>query len=122
MERTTWQHLPQRARQALIDLACQYRTEGAELFVFGSFARSEAQPTSDLDLGVEWQGERRVDIFRRLYWDIQALPTIRPVDLVDFTLVDQAFTQNVGANKIYLADLESSKVGTISDEKAVAQN
>jgi predicted nucleotidyltransferase len=28
-------------------------------FVFDSFARSEAHPTSDLDIGVEWQEERQ---------------------------------------------------------------
>jgi predicted nucleotidyltransferase len=109
-------------RQALIDLACKYRAEGAELFVFGSFARSKAQPTSDLDVGVEWQGEHRADVFRRLYWDIQALPTIRPVDLVDFALVAQTFAQNVSVDKIYLAELESTKVATINNEKAVAQS
>jgi len=75
----------------LIDLARQYRAKGAELFVFGSFARSEAQPTSDLDIGVEWQEKRQAGVFRQLDRDIQALPTIRPVDLVDFALVDQVF-------------------------------
>jgi predicted nucleotidyltransferase len=122
MKRTTWQYLPQRVRQALIDLARQYQAEGAKLFVFGSFARSEAHPTSDLDIGVEWQEERQAEVFRQLYRDIQALPTIRPVDLVDFALVDQIFAQNVGADKIYLAELESTKVGTTNDEKAVAQS
>jgi predicted nucleotidyltransferase len=122
MERTTWQYLPQRVRQALIDLARQYQPQGAELFVFGSFARSKAHPTSDLDIGVEWHEERRTDVFRQLYRDIQALPTIRPIDLVDFALVDHVFAQNVGADKIYLAELKSTNAGIISNEKAVAQS
>ena len=106
----------------MIDLARQYRVEGAELFIFGSFARSEAQPTSDLDIGVEWQEERPADVFRQLDRGIQALPTTRPVDLVDFALVDHVFAQNVGVDKIYLAELKSTKVGIINDEKAVARS
>ena len=46
--------LPGRLLRDLQKLACKYRNDGAKLFIFGSFAQGNAQPTSDLDLGVAY--------------------------------------------------------------------
>jgi len=83
--------LPRRLLQALQELAWEYRRDGLELFIFGSFARGDQHPTSDLDIGVEWRGERNPETFLHLYRDVQALPTIRQIDLVDFAQVDTDF-------------------------------
>ena len=83
--------LPRRLLQALQELAWEYRRDGLELFIFGSFARGDQRPTSDLDIGVEWRGERNPETFLHLYRDVQALPTIRQIDLVDLAQVDPAF-------------------------------
>jgi len=95
--------LPARLLRGLQELARKYQDEGLSLFVFGSFARGDQRPTSDLDLGVEWRGKRSPETFLRLYWDVQELPTIRKIDLVDFEQTDPDFRRMATSDKIYLS-------------------
>ncbi|MFQ6099708.1 MAG: nucleotidyltransferase domain-containing protein [Anaerolineae bacterium] len=88
----------------MLELARKYQDDGLTLLVFGSFARGDQRPTSDLDLGVEWHGKRRPEIFLRLYWDVQELPTIRKIELVDFEQTDSDFRRVAGLDKIYLVE------------------
>lgn len=96
--------LPPKLQRSLQELAGRYRQAGAELFIFGSFARGDARPTSDLDLGVEWLGERSANVLARLYDDVDTLPTIRKIEVVDFTQVDTRFREVAEREKIYLAE------------------
>lgn len=96
--------LPARLLRGLQELAQKYQDHGLNLFVFGSFARGDQYPTSDLDLGVEWHRKRSSEIFRRLYWDVQDLPTIRKIDLVDFEQTDSDFRRVATSDKIYLSE------------------
>ena len=98
--------LPPRLLRSLQKLARTYREEGLELFMFGSFARGDQRPTSDLELGVEWVGKRNSKVFTRLYWEVQDLPTIRKIELVDFSQVDPEFKRVATADKITLATLK----------------
>lgn len=66
-------------------MAEKYRAFGIEVFVFGSFAWGDHRPNSDLDLGVEWQNGRSADLWRGLLRDVDDLPTVRKIDLVDFS-------------------------------------
>ena len=95
-------NLSPRLLGALRDLAQAYRPQGVELFVFGSFARGDARKTSDLDLGVQWHGERSERTFARLYQAVQALPTIRKIDLVDFSQVSPDFRSLAEKDKLPL--------------------
>jgi len=107
--------LPRRLLQALRELAWEYRRDGLELFIFGSFARGDQRPTSDLDIGVEWRGERNPETFLHLYRDVQALPTIRQIDLVDLAQVDPDFRRMATAvstsksARIYLREASAMK-------------
>lgn len=98
--------LPARLLRELQGLARKYRKDGLLLFVFGSFARGDQRQTSDLDLGVEWHGQHDPRAFLRLYWDVQELPTIRKIDLVDFERTDTDFKRVATADKIYLSEVE----------------
>jgi predicted nucleotidyltransferase len=98
--------LPPRLLQNLQKLAEKYKADGLDIFIFGSFARGDQRPTSDLDVGVEWRKERNPQTFLRLYWEMQALPTIRKIELVDFSQTDPNFRRIAGANKIYLSEKE----------------
>lgn len=110
MEQDVWQQntgagislLPPRLVRRLRELSRKYRAEGLSLFIFGSFAQSRQRPTSDLDLGVEWREEPRPEVFLRLYWDVQELPTVRRMDLVDFSQTSSEFSRVAGENRIYL--------------------
>lgn len=94
--------LPARLLRELQKLARKYHEDGISLFIFGSFARGDQRPTSDLDLGVEWHREYREEAFLRLYWEVQDLPTIRKIDLVDFEQTEADFRQIATADKVYL--------------------
>ena len=111
----TYIPLPLRLHQSLRDLAQKYEAAGVDLFIFGSFARGDQRPTSDLDLGVEWRTKRDDQTFLRLYWEVQDLPTIRRIDLVDFSQTGPNFRQIAGLDKIYLSERHAS-----SDEKTIA--
>lgn len=95
--------LPPRLLEALQRLAQAYRPAGVELFIFGSFARGDARRTSDLDLGVQWRGARSERTLARLYDEVQELPTIRKIDLVDFSQTSSSFRRLAERDKLPLA-------------------
>ncbi|RME51256.1 MAG: nucleotidyltransferase domain-containing protein [Caldilineae bacterium] len=99
-------YLSSKVLQELYRLARKYHQEGVVLFIFGSFARGDQRPNSDLDLGVEWHGEPRPEVFLRLYWEVQDLPTIRPIDVVDFAQVAPSFEEATSNDRIYLLERE----------------
>jgi len=63
-------------------------------------------------LGLEWQAERKPEVFLRLYWEMQELPTIRPIELVDFAQTDPDFRRMAMSDKIYLFKPEEEEVTT----------
>lgn len=85
--------LPKPVIQAAQELAQSARQSGLRLFVFGSFARGDARPQSDLDLGVEVvvTHEKTEACLLRLRDELDRWPSIRPVDLVDFRGVSPEF-------------------------------
>ena len=98
------QRLPARLIKALYKLAEKYEARGVNLFIFGSFARSKDRSTSDLDIGISWQKKRMPRVFTELYRDVQALPTIRKIDLVDMAQVDEAFKREAMKESIFLSN------------------
>ncbi|HLR76311.1 MAG TPA: nucleotidyltransferase domain-containing protein [Balneolaceae bacterium] len=94
--------LPARLVDKLYRLAEKYAQKGVKLFVFGSFANGTNRSTSDLDIGVLWQSERSAQTFRELYDEVQQLPTIRKIDLVDMDLAGQRFREKVLGQEILI--------------------
>jgi hypothetical protein len=101
-----------RVRERLRDLAVGYALRGVHVFLFGSVARTwpEAHIGADLDLGYEIQlSQVDQDVLRReLERDIETLPSIRPVELVDFSRVTEAFRAQAIKHTIELAHEPSS--------------
>jgi predicted nucleotidyltransferase len=85
-----FEDLPQPVRASLHGLARDAEAAGGKFFVFGSFARGQARATSDLDLGFY---ALRTDMSLKdiLTEKISTLPTIRPIELVDFDQLEPAF-------------------------------
>ena len=90
-ESMTLEDLPSPVLEGLRRLAADASARGIRLFLFGSFARGDARPNSDLDLGYEMQGGIQPANRIWLLDAVDALPTIRPIDLVDFAGVSPAF-------------------------------
>lgn len=87
----TLEDLPSPVLEGLRRLVAESSARGIRLFLFGSFARGDARPNSDLDLGYEMQGGIPAGHRTWLLDAVAALPTIRPIDLVDFSSVSPAF-------------------------------
>ncbi len=71
-------------------MAERFRSRGIRLVVFGSFARGEARPWSDLDLGFQWEGASRREVEAELFRAVRELPTIRRIELVDLGAAGEA--------------------------------
>jgi predicted nucleotidyltransferase len=78
------------------------------LFLFGSVARTwpEAHIGADLDIGYVLDPARsdRAERVRSLQRDLEALPTVRPVDLVDLSHASTAFVAQASQYIVELSD------------------
>ncbi len=86
-------HLDPQVWNALRDVAAEFASRGIRLFLFGSFASGEQRPGSDLDLGFTASERTSPQSVESLREAIDALPTIRRIDLVDFRRTDPAFAR-----------------------------
>ena len=96
------QELHKAVREKLCDIAGEFASCGLNVFVFGSIAENwpYSPVGADLDIGFEGDGDQAVR--ERLSRAIDALPTIRPVDLVDFDKVDEHFKSIALQHKVDL--------------------
>jgi hypothetical protein len=101
------QPIAPRVRLALNEVAVRFAPSGVRLFVFGSAApRWPVLPAgADLDIGftiASRQPAERAALSRELQRALDELPTVRPVDVVDFDLAapDFARTARVGARSL----------------------
>lgn len=99
--------LPRRVLDFLLDTALDFRAKGAELVLFGSFAQGRHRPTSDLDLAIRWSARPDPSVRRQLAERLEALPSIRPVDLVDLNAVDPSLRAEIARHAVPLADFET---------------
>ena len=86
-------HFLPEAWRELNDLASEVRDRGADMFVFGSFATGQQCKTSDTDIGVRWVGAPDLLLFAEIADRLDSLPTMRTLDLVDFSAVDPEFAE-----------------------------
>lgn len=65
------------------------------IFLYGSWASLQARPTSDLDIAV--LGSKPIDdmIFLKIKEELDNLPTLRTVDIVDLGRAEKVFRDNV---------------------------
>lgn len=69
--------------------------EAKESYLFGSWAKGSALPTSDIDIAVGGSlplDEDKVASLRRL---LETIPTLRKIDLVDLGRIDDTFRTEI---------------------------
>jgi hypothetical protein len=93
-------------------LGSKYAREGVRVFLFGSVAHSwpEAPLGADFDIGYVAASNRAApdELRRRIEDDLAALPSIRPVDLVDFSEASEPFRSLASQCTIDLAHVRAS--------------
>ena len=68
---------------------------GLKVFLFGSWAKGSAEPTSDIDIAI--LGPQPIDdmLLLRLREEINGIPTLRRIDVVDLNNADERFREEV---------------------------
>lgn len=101
-----------RVRQTLNAVAARFAPRGVRLFVFGSAAAHwpDAPAGADLDLGYEIISAHPAQLSalrRELLQALADLPTVRPVDAVDFAATTPEFRQAACAITHALPDVHA---------------
>lgn len=92
----------QTLRDAYSDLAKKHQIQSLSLF--GSFARGEANPDSDIDILVDFEPDARVSLFTLagLLCDLEDLLEEHKVDLVDRHALRPSFLETVNREAIFI--------------------
>jgi predicted nucleotidyltransferase len=63
----------------------------ARIFLFGSRARDDAEPTSDFDFAIDAGSKIPLDVIARIEDEIEELRTLKSIDIIDLNRVNPAF-------------------------------
>lgn len=71
-----------------------YLPESYKILIFGSWAKDNALETSDIDIGILGKKEIPWSIMVKILEEVEKIPTLRKIDIVDFNAVDDNFKKN----------------------------
>lgn len=69
-----------------------------KIYLFGSWAAGDAQPTSDLDIGILGPEKVQFNIMVKISKEAEAIPSLRKIDIVDLNSTDEEFRINALKN------------------------
>ena len=64
-----------------------------KVFLFGSRANGKADARSDIDIGIEASEQIPLNIMTELKAELDDLPVLQKIDLVDFNMVNENFKE-----------------------------
>lgn len=79
------------------------------VYLFGSRATSMASPGSDFDILIDAGSKVAPNEWRRLLSEIESLPTLRSIDLVDRHDTDPEFLRTIESDLIDVTESSSSR-------------
>lgn len=65
-----------------------------KIYLFGSWAKGDALEASDLDIGILGKEKAPWSIMTKISQEIQNIPTLRKVDIVDLNTSDERFRKS----------------------------
>lgn len=74
------------------------RNSNYKIYLFGSWAKGNALYNSDIDIAIDSEKPLDIDIIIRIKEEIENIPTLRSIDIVDLNSVSEDFRQNIIAN------------------------
>lgn len=72
------------------------------VILFGSWAKGNALPASDMDFGIIGEQALPWEKYLSIKRQLDSIPTLRSIDLVDMNRVDEHFKKNALAYAQYL--------------------
>lgn len=75
----------------IVEIVRKRAPEGTDVFLFGSWADGTAQKTSDLDIGLMAKEALSSFVMTQIINEVNALPTLRKIDIVDLNSVGDRF-------------------------------
>jgi len=66
-----------------------------KVLLFGSQARGDSYPTSDIDVGILGKNNIPSESMAKILDDIEEIPTLRKIDIVDLKKADSSFRKEV---------------------------
>ncbi|MBI2310050.1 nucleotidyltransferase domain-containing protein [Candidatus Collierbacteria bacterium] len=72
------------------------------LSFFGSRVTGTYRPTSDIDVGLEGSEPIQLSVLEKIKVEVENLPILYKIDIVDFSQIPKEFIQVVNNNKEYI--------------------
>lgn len=73
----------------------RYLSDDYKVYLFGSWATGTALPTSDVDIGILGNKEIPWEVMTRIRGEVDAIPTLRSIDIVDLNTKEKSFQENI---------------------------
>lgn len=78
----------------IIRILRKYLTDDYKIYLFGSWAKGNALPTSDIDIGVLGKTQVKWSVMAKIMDEIDSIKTLRKIDIVDFSTKEKSFKEN----------------------------
>ncbi|HLD20664.1 MAG TPA: nucleotidyltransferase domain-containing protein [Patescibacteria group bacterium] len=85
---------PEQTIQAVRDIVASQLPPNYTVVLFGSWAKGNARPTSDIDIGIVGDQPVSHEIMVQIRKQIDSLPTLRKIDVVDLQTVSARFKEH----------------------------
>jgi predicted nucleotidyltransferase len=73
----------------------KYLSKDYSIVLFGSFAKGDNLPTSDIDIGVVGTSKVPFPIMAKILREVDDIRTLRSIDVVDLLTLDEPFRANI---------------------------
>lgn len=80
--------------QEVVGIIRKYLGNEYRIYLFGSWEKGDALETSDLDIGILGKEKVIWSIMTKISQEIQNIPTLRKVDIVDLNTSDERFRKS----------------------------
>lgn len=66
-----------------------------KVYLFGSWAKGKAQPTSDVDIAIDTGKKIDFIVFSKIRSEIDSIPTLRKIDVIDLNSSNKKFSDTI---------------------------
>lgn len=85
----------QEIQNATVSIIRKNLGDKAKIYLFGSWARGDAQPTSDIDIAFDAGSKIDMGEFYQIKREIETIPTLRKIDVVDLNMSSKKFSNHI---------------------------